>query len=63
MTGAVVSAWAVRGIESQLYGVRAHDAGVWSEVALIVVGVSVVAIVIPAWRVANTDPVLALKVE
>jgi hypothetical protein len=63
MTGAVVSAWAVRGIESQLYGVRAHDAGVWSEFALIVVGVSVVAIVIPAWRVANTDPVLALKVE
>jgi predicted permease len=63
LAGAVISAWAVRGIESQLYSVRVYDPAVWTEVALTVILVALVATGIPAWRSAHIDTVFALKAD
>ena len=59
--GALVSIWAVTFLESQLYGVRAHDAVVWTSVATTLAAIAAIATLLPAWRAARADAVQALR--
>ena len=50
-------------VESLLYGVSARDPVVFVEVAIGLLGVSIVAAAVPAWRATRLDPVRALRAE
>ncbi len=55
--GAVISAWTVRYLESQLYAVDAYDPSIWMLVALILVAVATLGTLFPSLRAASVDPV------
>jgi predicted permease len=60
----VLSALALtRVIASQLYSVRPTDPGTFTAVAVLLVGIALVAILFPAWRATRVDPVVALREE
>ena len=61
--GALVSAWAVRLLEAQLYAVSAYDAAIWTVTALTIVTIAAIATLIPSHRAANADPVRALRTD
>jgi putative ABC transport system permease protein len=61
--GILVSVWAVRSLESQLFGVGAYDPLVWTVVAITLVSVALIGGLVPASRAARVDPVVALRVE
>ena len=61
--GALVSAWSVRLLESQLYAVSAYDPSVWLTVAITIVLIAAVATLLPSLRASRTDPVGALRAE
>jgi ABC-type antimicrobial peptide transport system permease subunit len=61
--GALVSVWAVRLIESQLYGVSAFEPVVWVSVALGLGTVALLATLAPALRATEGDVVQALRAE
>jgi len=46
-----------------LYGVGAADPVSWGSAALVVLGVSALANLVPAWRAARVDPSIALRTE
>ncbi len=52
-----------RVLESMLFGVDAHDPGVFGSVPLILVAVAAVAVLIPAVRAMRVDPVRSLAAE
>jgi ABC-type antimicrobial peptide transport system permease subunit len=60
LAGAVGAARLIRGM---LYGSIASDPGTFVLVPLVLVGVAVVAIWIPARRASSVDPVVALRSE
>jgi putative ABC transport system permease protein len=57
---AVVAAIA---ISRALYGVGAGDPVSWVAAALVILTVSALANLIPAWRAARVDPSIALRTE
>ena len=59
--GLVLSAVAVRGIASLLYGVRAWDPVTWIVAPAMLLGVAALACVVPALRAAAIDPLKALR--
>ena len=61
--GALISAWTVRYLESQLYAVDAYDPSIWMLVALILVAVATLGTLFPSLRAASVDPVRALRAE
>jgi ABC-type antimicrobial peptide transport system permease subunit len=61
--GAVISVWAVRYLESQLYSVRAYDTSVWGLAALLLIAVAAAGTLVPALRASRTDPVQALRAD
>jgi predicted permease len=61
--GAIVSAWAVRYVQSELYGTGPYDPVLWSAIALVVVAVGFAGTLVPARRAARVDPVVALRTE
>ena len=61
--GALASTWAVRLMESQLYGVSAFEPMVWAAVAAMLIAVALVATLVPAFRAAQRDPIRALRAE
>ena len=61
--GALVSAWSVRLLESQLYAVSAYDPRVWITVAITIVLIAGLATLLPSLRASRTDPVGALRAE
>jgi hypothetical protein len=63
LAGTLVSAWAVRYLESQLYAVGAYDASVWTLAALLLLAVAAAGTLVPALRASRTDPVHALRAE
>ena len=61
--GLVLSAGAVRLIESMLYGVQPRDPAIFAAVAATLLGVAALACLVPAWRASRIDPMLALRNE
>lgn len=61
--GALLSYWGVQLLESQLYGIGAHDLTVWSAVAATIVVVALGATLVPALRAVQRDPIAALRTE
>jgi putative ABC transport system permease protein len=59
--GAVGALWATRLIQGSLYGVRPNDPLTFIAVAALLIGVSVLATLIPARRASKVDPVRALS--
>jgi predicted permease len=64
LTAALFMAWALGGrIQSQLFEESPHDPVVYLVVALTMLLVASIALVVPAWRAARTDPAVALRQE
>jgi hypothetical protein len=61
--GALISAWVVRLLESQLYGVSAHHPGIWALTALTILATASAGALIPSLQSARTNPVEALRAE
>jgi ABC-type lipoprotein release transport system permease subunit len=61
--GALISAWTVRTLRSQLYAVDAYDPSIWMLTAVILVAVAALGTLLPAMRAASVDPVRALRSE
>jgi putative ABC transport system permease protein len=63
VTGCALAAVAAMLVSRALYGVGAGDPVSWIAAAAIVLGVSALANLIPAWRAARVDPSIALRTE
>jgi predicted permease len=61
--GCLLAAIAARTISSSLYGVRASDPVSWLAASAVLLGVSAVANVIPAWRASRVEPSQALRMD
>jgi putative ABC transport system permease protein len=61
--GLVVSAGAVRLIQSMLYGTRPLDPAIFAAVAATLLAVAALACLVPAWRASRIDPMQALRSE
>jgi putative ABC transport system permease protein len=61
--GLVVSAGAVRLIQSMLYGTQPLDAGIFAAVAATLLVVAALSCLVPAWRASRIDPMQALRNE
>jgi putative ABC transport system permease protein len=61
--GLALAAVLVRVMETLLFGVSAHDPGIFSLVAALVAGVGLVATLVPAWRATRVDPIVTLRAE
>ena len=59
----MLAAALVRVMETLLFGVSPHDPGTFTLVAAIVVGVGLVATLIPAYRATRVDPIVTLRAE
>jgi putative ABC transport system permease protein len=55
--------WAVRWLESLLFGVRPHDPATFAGVAVILIVSSFAAVLVPAHRALRIDPSAALRAE
>ncbi len=63
LAGAMLAAFAARLIAGALYGVRTSDPVSWIGAAVVLLGVSALANLVPAWRAARVDPSEALRTE
>jgi ABC-type antimicrobial peptide transport system permease subunit len=61
--GCILAAAAAVAVSRALYGVGAADPVSWISAAAIVVGVSALANLVPAWRAARVNPSIALRTE
>jgi predicted permease len=61
--GPAASAGAVRLIQSMLYGTRPLDPAIFAAVAAMLLLVSALACLVPAWRASRIDPMQALRTE
>ena len=61
--GLVASIWAVRVIQSMLYGTRPLDPAIFASVAASMLVVAALACLVPAWRASRIDPMQALRTE
>jgi len=50
-------------VESQLFGVRAADLTIYAAATAVLVAAAIAAAIVPGWRAARIDPVVALKYE
>jgi putative ABC transport system permease protein len=50
-------------LESQLYGVEPTDPLTFAAVTLLLLGVAALATLLPAWRAARVDPIIAMRAE
>ena len=61
--GVLMAAGAAVVIAGAVYGVTVTDPVAWAGSATVVLGVSSLASLVPAWRASRLDPVVALRVE
>jgi ABC-type antimicrobial peptide transport system permease subunit len=61
--GLAGAAWLVRLMGTLLFGVGARDPGTYAAVTAIVVGVGLVAMLLPAFRATRVDPITTLRAE
>ena len=61
VTGLLAAAWLTKLISAQLYGVTPHDTVTFTVVPLLLLFVSGLASLIPAWRAATIDPLRVLR--
>lgn len=61
--GVVASLAATQALRAVLYATTPFDAGVYAATVTILLIVAIVACLVPAWRAAQTDPMLALRAE
>ena len=54
---------AVRVIPGALYGISASDPTAWASAIVLLLAVSALANLVPAWRAARVDPTEALRIE
>jgi predicted permease len=59
--GLIGGAISARLIQSQLFGVRSFELGIFLGVSTVVLVVACIASLVPAWRAAHCDPVAALR--
>jgi ABC-type antimicrobial peptide transport system permease subunit len=59
----LASLWLTRYLASMLYEVKPADPLTFGVVGLVLIGVAVLACVLPAWRAARVDPMMALRGE
>ena len=63
VAGLIGAWWATRFLERLLYGVRPHAPLLFAALALLLLGVSFVAVVLPARRASRLDPLRALRAQ
>ncbi len=61
--GLALAAGLVRVMATLLYGVSEHDPGTFTAVAVIMLGVGIVATLVPAYRATRVDPIVTLRSE
>jgi putative ABC transport system permease protein len=61
--GLVCSLWATRLLQKLLFGVSSHDPLIYAAVVLGIIGVGLLANLVPARRAAAVDPMQALRFE
>jgi predicted permease len=61
LVGALCSAWAVRLLESHLYGVDAYDATVWLGVAAALCAAALAGALLPSLHAVRIDPAVVLR--
>jgi ABC-type antimicrobial peptide transport system permease subunit len=61
--GVIASAAAAPFVPSMLYGTKSLDPLVFAVVAATLMGVAVLACLLPAWRPSRLDPIEALRTE
>jgi predicted permease len=61
--GLVAAVFAARSLESLLYEVQARDPIVFAAVALVMIGVALIASYLPARRASAVDPVVAIRTD
>jgi len=52
-----------RNLEKQLFGLQPVDIGVYGTLSVALLGISVIAVLLPAWRATKLDPMRALRAE
>jgi len=63
VVGCLLATLAVRAIAGVLYGVRPGDPASWLAASAVLLGVSALANLIPAWRAGRLKPVEDLRYE
>ena len=61
--GLVLAAALVRVMETLLFGVSRYDPGTFSIVAMVMLGVGIIATLVPAYRATRVDPIVTLRSE
>jgi ABC-type antimicrobial peptide transport system permease subunit len=63
VAGTALAFWASRWMEALMFRQSARDPMVFATVALLLLGVSVVASMVPAWRATRVDPNVVLRLD
>jgi ABC-type lipoprotein release transport system permease subunit len=63
LAGLALSFFALRALQSEIYGVSAYDRVTLLSVPLLLVAIAAVASILPALRIARIDPVETLRAE
>jgi ABC-type antimicrobial peptide transport system permease subunit len=63
VVGLVGAFFAVRVLETLLYGVQANDPTTFASVPALLAAVALLAALIPARRATRVDPIIAMRVE
>jgi ABC-type antimicrobial peptide transport system permease subunit len=61
--GAAGATWTARLVETFLYETTVYDPLIWVVSVATLLGVALLATLVPSWRVSKTDPVRALRVD